>query len=114
MGAFWQRKYHTAMWTGEAMKTTVQITSIYDEAEQGAHAFAQAVAVEIERARSIHAPMHSMHEGYAVILEEVDELWQHVKAKQWDRQPGEIRKELVQIAAMCGRMAIELGPRYDK
>ena len=28
---------------------------------------------ELRKARENHKPMHSLHEGYAVILEEVDE-----------------------------------------
>lgn len=37
------------------------------------------VAKELERARATHAPMNSHHEGYTVILEELDELWEVCK-----------------------------------
>jgi len=53
--------------------------------------------------------MHSLHEAYAVILEEVDELWGEVRKKQADRDPRVVRGELVQIAAMCWRAARDLG-----
>jgi hypothetical protein len=49
--------------------------------------------------------MHSLHEGYAVILEEVDELWEHVRAKKESRSSPAIYNELVQIAAMAIRTA---------
>lgn len=41
----------------------------------------------------------SAHEGYAVILEELDELWQEVKHGTRERQ----REEAVQVAAMALR-----------
>lgn len=62
---------------------------------------------EILRAKSIHkTDFHSVHEGYAVIKEEVDELWDECKVKIPDRT--KLRTEAIQIAAMCLRFAIEL------
>lgn len=46
----------------------------------------------------------SVHEGYAVLLEEVDELWDEVKANRSDLQ----RKEAVQVAAMGVRFIVDL------
>jgi hypothetical protein len=66
------------------------------------------VALELSRARAKFGPLHTAHEGYAVILEEVDELWEMVKQKQVHRSPAAMLKELVQIAAMCERMAEDL------
>jgi len=52
------------------------------------------------------APMASPHEGWAVIREELDELWEHVRA---DTARGhEARKEAIQIAAMALRFALDL------
>lgn len=49
-------------------------------------AFIQAICKEIAKADERWSRLyHSAHEGYAVLLEEVDELWQHVKAKQETR-----------------------------
>lgn len=57
---------------------------------------------ELERARAKHhRPMHGPHEGYAVILEELDELWDEVKAQKPEKV--KMRKEAMQIAAMALR-----------
>lgn len=70
--------------------------------------FLQDAAVELAAARRKHGPMASAHEGYAVILEEVDELWALVKRQTGDRDPREMYRELLQIAAMAARMATDL------
>jgi hypothetical protein len=67
--------------------------------------FAALVRRELERARRLHAPINSVHEGYAVLLEEVDEFWEHVKRRSSARVPREMLVELVQVAAMCQRVA---------
>jgi hypothetical protein len=66
------------------------------------------VADEIARARSMHAPMKSAHEAYAVILEEVDEFWDEVKKRRSHRDKNSMRKELVQIGAMAIRALSDL------
>jgi hypothetical protein len=51
-----------------------------------------------------HKPFHTAHEGYAVILEELDELWDEVKAWQPDdNRKEQMRKEALHIAAMAIR-----------
>ena len=67
-----------------------------------------AVGDEILRARSLHKPMNSAHEAYAVILEEVDELWDEVKKKRALRSKRAMREELIQIAAMAIRAVADL------
>ncbi len=67
--------------------------------------FEQLVADEIGKARGKHEAINSVHEGYAVILEEVDEFWEWVRKKRKERNPQEMLIELVQIAAMCQRTA---------
>lgn len=71
--------------------------------------FQTLVTLELSRARSKFEPMHTAHEAYAVILEEVDELWNMVKKKQSQRSPAAMLAELVQIAAMAERMVDDLG-----
>ncbi len=63
--------------------------------------FEQLVHDEIVRSRTIHPPHKSIHESYAIILEEVDEFWDHVKMKQEIRHNQAMLTELVQIAAVC-------------
>ena len=51
---------------------------------------------------------HSAHEGYAVILEEMDELWEHVKTNSKHRNWEEMRKEAMQVAAMAIAFMVEV------
>ena len=46
------------------------------------------------------------HEGYAVILEELDELWDEIKAKNHSKV--HMRKEAIQVAAMAMRFIYDL------
>ena len=64
------------------------------------------VRAEIHVARGKHSDMKSRHEAYAVILEELDEVWAEVKRK--DCEPAALRDELVQTAAMCIRAVTDL------
>jgi exopolyphosphatase/pppGpp-phosphohydrolase len=66
------------------------------------------VTAEAEWAMTNWPPFNSAHEGYAVLLEEVEELWAHVKTNQKKRNLKEMRKEAVQVAAMAMRFAIEV------
>ncbi len=69
-------------------------------------ALAGEAATELRRACEKHAPMNTAHEGYAVILEELDELWDEVKAQQQSK--AKMRKEAVQIAAMALRFVADV------
>lgn len=66
----------------------------------------QELATAIER----HGPMASCHEGYAVILEELDELWEEVRKKSSQRDQAAMRLECIQIAAMALKFAASLPP----
>lgn len=61
------------------------------------------VGAEVARAESLWPPQHSAHEGFAVLLEEVDELKAHVWTKQTCRDLDAMRKEAVEVAAMAVR-----------
>lgn len=66
-----------------------------------------AVAKELRRAKDAYPQaFNSLHEGYAVLREEVDELWDEVKRREPDRL--RIRDEAVQVAAMALRIIAEL------
>lgn len=62
-----------------------------------------AVSNEVLRAEGMHKPINSLHEGYAVIQEELDEFWDEVRKKSKDRHQADWITELVQTAAMCVR-----------
>lgn len=57
------------------------------------------VQAEVFRAHQIHGGFHSAHEGYAVILEELDELWEEVRRNPHDQV--RMTREAVQVAAMA-------------
>lgn len=58
---------------------------------------------ELYRARAkFPRPESSAHEGYAVLAEEVDELWDEVKGHSPNRK-DRMREECIQIAAMAIR-----------
>ena len=59
----------------------------------------QDVREEYERARTKYPPYSNLHEGYAIILEELDELWDEVKIKEELRDPGALYKEALQVAS---------------
>lgn len=72
-------------------------------------AFAEKVRHELEAARRKHAQgILTPHEAYAVILEELDEAWDVIRAKWTPESPLRLVEELVQIAAMCQRAAEDL------
>lgn len=60
---------------------------------------------ELMRAIMKFGSFNSPHEGYAVLAEEVDELWDEVKAN--DR--GRAITEAVQVAAMGARFVLDIG-----
>lgn len=72
----------------------------------------EAVAGDVARELNtaiLHWPtFNSAHEAHAVLAEEVDELWAHVKTNQKKRDLAAMRKEAVQVAAMAIRFAAEV------
>jgi NTP pyrophosphatase (non-canonical NTP hydrolase) len=68
------------------------------------HALREA-AEELKQATRKFGSFHSTHEGFAVLKEEVDELWDEVKK---NGTPGQLRAEAKQVAAMALRFMIDL------
>lgn len=64
------------------------------------------VLEELNRARQKHPKkFNSPHEGWAVIREELDELWEEVKH---DTYPLRLREEAIQVAATALRFIEDL------
>lgn len=59
------------------------------------------VQLEVDRAGIHGERFASLHEAYAVILEELDEVWDITRQKRRERDHDELRKEFVQLAAMA-------------
>lgn len=64
------------------------------------------VTLELSNAFKKHGGMRGPHEGYAVILEEMDELWDEIKKRKPD--PVSMEKEAVQVAAMALRFLVDV------
>jgi hypothetical protein len=64
---------------------------------------------EVLRAKSLFPNNFvNQHEAYAVLLEEVDELWDEIKKNQCNYDLVAQRKEAIQAAAMLTRLIVEL------
>lgn len=72
------------------------------------HAAALALK-ELHRAKAKHpGDFHNRHEAYAVLLEEVDELWDDIKADTYKDNDHDIL-EAIHVAAMALRYISEFG-----
>ena len=71
-----------------------------------------AVAEEVAGAiKMFPRPFASAHEGFAILKEEVDELWEDVRMSQLGDQEHRqvcMRKEAVQVAAMAIRFLMDV------
>ncbi len=72
------------------------------------------IDAEISKSKKHYGAFNSTHEAYAVLQEEVEELWDIIK-KNTERTYGTpeyktkaLIPELIQIASVAKRMAIEL------
>lgn len=80
------------------------------EIEERAFSLANAAHDELLRALRLHPRgFNSPHEGWAVIREELDELWEEVRRKGGGRNAA-ARWEAIQVAAMGLRYALDLCP----
>ena len=62
------------------------------------------IGEEYRRARGKFSPMHSAHEGHAIIREEFEEMWDAIKTNDVPHA----RKECLQVAAMCLAFLLEV------
>lgn len=65
------------------------------------------VDAELCKALTSYPAFNSAHEGYAVMLEEVEELWAEVRTNAKHRNIETMRAEAIQIAAMAMRFALD-------
>ncbi len=69
----------------------------------------QAVMIELRNAQENFPRFASAHEGFAILKEEVDELWEAVRLKQSDpSRDTKITAETIQVAAMALRFLVDV------
>ena len=59
---------------------------------------------EMEESILKYGAFHSFHEAYGVLKEEVDELWDEIKIREYDCD--RIYQEAIQVAAMARKIAL--------
>jgi hypothetical protein len=64
------------------------------------------VVYEFVKSLRSHGSINSRHEGWAVMKEEMDELWDEVKKRNCSNV--DMRKEAVQVAAMAVRFILDV------
>ncbi|WP_295452035.1 hypothetical protein [uncultured Thiodictyon sp.] len=64
------------------------------------------LSAEVDRATRLHGAYRGPHEGYAVILEELDELWDEVKAKQ--PSASKLYREALQVGCTAVKFCAEV------
>lgn len=71
------------------------------------------VIKELKSAVSRYAPMNSAHEGYAVLLEEMDELKAEVWKSPKNRDMQAMTEEATQVGAMALRFLTDVCLKED-
>lgn len=77
-------------------------------------AILQEVKEELERATTKFGPFTSSHEGYAVIKEELDELWDEIKTNKRPDTLVRQRAEVIQVAAMAVRFVMDVSDMKEQ
>ena len=71
----------------------------------------KAIEAEYIRATGKFGAFASTHEGWAVIREELDELWDAIKA---NADTHELRKEAIQVGAMALRFLTDAAAKFTE
>jgi hypothetical protein len=66
------------------------------------------ILIEFSKATSNYGEFHSPHEGYSIILEELEELWEEIKKSPKNRDYKNMRKEAIQLTAMSLRFIYDM------
>jgi len=61
-----------------------------------------------EEATRHHKPFGSPHEGFAVMREKMDKLWEIVKKKPHPRKDELLQREAVKVAAMALKFLVDV------
>lgn len=72
------------------------------------------VKKEFKFATDKYGKFNSLHEAYAIVLEEVNELWEEVKTSQKDSSRIKfVRREAIQVATMAIRLIFDCCENYE-
>lgn len=63
---------------------------------------------ELAYAQNKFSKYNSSHEGFAVIAEELDELWDEVKAKPYSGKNERMTREAIQVATTAIRFVLDV------
>lgn len=72
------------------------------------------IEAEVNRAKMHGDQFASLHEAYAMILEELDEVWDITRQKRRYRSVDDLHKEFIQIAAMAVKALYSLPNFVDE
>ena len=75
-----------------------------------ASAVAEEIKTEIDFGEEAFGPFHSLHEGIAILREEVLELENEVFWSEDKAQTESVRKEAIQVAAVATRIVMMVSP----
>lgn len=64
------------------------------------------IKTELEKGIRLHGLNVSTHESYAILLEEMDELWDEIKKRFQDKTA--IKEEAIQVSAMALKLIISM------
>lgn len=59
-------------------------------------------------------PYSCAHHGYAIILEELDELWDEIRKNQSGRSIANLRAEAMQVASTALRFMVDITDNPEK
>lgn len=108
----WLAALDEGAWKGDAMQAAREdIARVNEEAERANDALGWAAMLALMEARQSAAKWpayNSAHEGFGVLLEEVDELKVHVWTRQPKRDLQAMRAEAQQVAAVAMRFAADV------